>query len=87
MFGAIKRAFRPLDTSVVDAAICAAEAAHTRTRACARALRMDVSCGDASSAVARVVGRLGTGIERKLRELNRPIVGDDDDMQELLRKI
>jgi hypothetical protein len=53
MMQAIMRAFRPLDTSEADEAIAAAQRAHKDVQVRARALRMDVSCGDATAILKR----------------------------------
>ena len=87
MFASIKRAFRKLDTAELDASIEAANAQHRRTRACARALRMDVSCGDGGQVVRRIATRMGNTLGRTLRELNQPVTEEDAEMQALLRRM
>lgn len=54
MFDAIRRAFRPLDTTAADEAIAAAERGHRDVQVRARALRMDVGCGDPVEAIRRL---------------------------------
>lgn len=51
MFATIRRAFRKMDTTEVDAAIAEAQAGHRGVQVRARALRRDVSCGDPIGAV------------------------------------
>lgn len=75
MLAKLKRAFSPLDTSEVDAAIERAEASHRGVYVRARALSMDVACGDAKEAVGRVVSRLGTSLTRRLQAMHH-IDGD-----------
>jgi hypothetical protein len=87
MFATLKRAFSPLDTTDVDAAIAEATSAHRGVRVRARALRMDVSCSNPGDAIA--VLRKGTlsaaeNIINQCFGAPRPTPAD---MQELLGKI
>jgi len=50
----IIQAFRPLDTSHVDAAFAEATQAQKDVRVRARALRMDMSCGDPAAAIEKL---------------------------------
>lgn len=58
MFAALRRAFRPLDTSQADAAIAEAERGHREVQVRARAVRMDVSCGKPGEAVRKLTEAL-----------------------------
>lgn len=69
MFARIARAFRPLDTSEVDAAIAAAQRGQRDVRVRARALRMDVSCGDATAAIAIATTRMRDSAGAMLRAI------------------
>lgn len=84
MFGRIARAFRPLDTTEVDAAIATAAKAHRDVHVRARALRMDVSCADPVAAIAaltRKVIPLGGAVTfAKVFAVTEPTPADMKDM-------
>jgi hypothetical protein len=84
----LARVFRRLDTSEADAAIAQAADAQRAVQVRARALRMDIGCGDAGSAV-RLSQRVAHIAGDKLREMfgppaEQPIPAD---MQEMVSRI
>jgi hypothetical protein len=58
MFARIMQAFRPLDLTEADAAIDAAARSQKDVAVRARALRMDVSCGDPAAVMERFAARI-----------------------------
>lgn len=89
MFAAIRRAFRPLDTTEVDQAIQAAADGHRDVQVRARALRRDVSCGDPVAAVRAFAAPVLAAIAPaspfdKIFPLSADVPAD---MQGLLRKL
>lgn len=72
MFARIIQAFRPLDTSAADAAIAAAASTQREVAVRARALRMDVSCGDPTAVLERMAGRLIGSAGHMLRTVYEP---------------
>lgn len=62
MFAKLARVFRPLDTSEFDAAMSTATAQHRAVRVRARALRMDVSCGDPEEVLRRIGAAIVTNL-------------------------
>lgn len=87
LFARITRAFRPLDTSELDADIAEAAAAHQQVRVRARALRMDVSCGDAAAAIGRVTVRSANQAGEFLRRLYVVDERTPDVMHQLLGRM
>lgn len=70
MFARIARAFRPLDTSAVDAAIAHANAEHRAVSVRARALRMSISCDGATDAIGSMATRVADGAGYLLRQVH-----------------
>lgn len=70
MFARIARAFRPLDTSAVDAAIAQANAEHRAVSVRARALRMSISCDDPTGSIARMTASVADGAGYLLRRVH-----------------
>lgn len=62
MLGKFARIFRPLDTSEFDAAMSDATAQHRAVQVRARALRMDVSCGDPEEVLRRIGSAIVTNL-------------------------
>lgn len=54
MWNRIARALRPMDTTEFDEALAEARNAHKAVQVRARALRMDVGCGDPVEAIRRL---------------------------------
>ena len=88
----LKRLFRPLDTTEADAAIqrlaTSTKAVHVR----ARALRMDIGCGDCGETADRVkalTGQIVSRFGKVLRDVNDEAVRGPlpADMQGLLDRI
>ncbi|WP_294138336.1 hypothetical protein [Sphingomonas sp.] len=67
MFARLARAFRPLDTTVVDAAIADANAQHRAVSVRARALRMSINCDDPTGAIGRMSASVADGAGYLLR--------------------
>jgi hypothetical protein len=67
MFARIMQAFRPLDLTEADAAIDAAARSQKDVAVRARALRMDVSCGDPAAVMERFAARIMGGAGHILR--------------------
>lgn len=89
MFATIRRAFRKMDTSEVDAAIAEAKAGHRGVQVRARALRRDVSCGDPVGAVRALAEPVLQALAPR-SPWDRAFKIDGhvpDDMQGLLRKL
>ena len=86
MFDRLMRVFRPLDTRAVDAAIAEAGAAQRDVRVRARALRMDVACGDPGPQVEAFVAQLRRGAGAVLRDIYHAPVAEQlpRDLQQLL---
>lgn len=84
MFATLKRAFRKMDTSEVDAAIAHAGAAHQAVRVRARALRMDVGCGRPGEAIERITNAVRRNAGPVLRNLYSPPESTPADMQMML---
>lgn len=70
MFARIARAFRPLDTSAVDAAIAQANAEHRAVSVRARALRMSIGCDGAIDAIGTMATRAADGAGYLLRQIH-----------------
>lgn len=70
MFARIARAFRPLDTSEVDAAIAQANAEHRAVSVRARALRMSISCDDPTGTISRMTASVANGAGYLLRQVH-----------------
>ena len=70
MWSMIARAFRPLDTSVVDAAIADANAQHRAVSVRARALRMSISCDDPEGVISRMSASVADGAGYLLRKVH-----------------
>ena len=75
MFAMLKRAFRPLDTSAVEAAIAEAKAEQHQVRVRARALRMDISCGAPGVQVDTFMKQVTARAGAMLREIYEPQPG------------
>ncbi|MCP3735611.1 hypothetical protein M9979_12080 [Sphingomonas sp. RP10(2022)] len=70
MFARLARAFRPLDTTAVDAAIADANAQHRAVTVRARALRMSISCDGAADAIGGMATRVADGAGYLLRQVH-----------------
>ncbi len=69
MFATLARAFRPLDTTAVDAAIAEARCEHQAVRVRARALRMSINCDDVSGTVNRMRVKVADSAGHVLRQI------------------
>lgn len=76
MFARIMQAFRPLDTTEADAAIAAANRSQKDVAVRARALRMDVSCGDPAEVIERMAARVLGSAGCILRSAYEPTTHD-----------
>ncbi len=72
MFARIIQAFRPLDMTEAHAAIAAAQRSQKDVAIRARALRMDVSCGDPQAVIERVAARVMGSAGHMLRTVYEP---------------
>ena len=81
MIRRLVRLFRPLDTSAADAAIKEAEQSIHAVRVRARALRMDLSCGDPGEVIRRMAGdvraRSGAWLHRQFDAISRQPMPED----------
>lgn len=84
-----KRLFAPLDTTDVDAKLDALEASVKAKSVRARALRMDISCGDPSAAIERMTGQVRTFAGQLLRDVFHHPVSEQvpPDMKALVDRI
>lgn len=69
MIARIMRAFRPLDTSHVDAAIACASTQYRGVQVRARALRRDVSCDGAAAVMGRFSDQVRAFAGHLLRDI------------------
>ena len=67
MMHMLARLFRPIDTSEADAAIAEAHQSIRDVAVRARALRMDIACGDPSPAIRRLTLQVYEGASHILR--------------------
>lgn len=89
LWGRIKRAVKPLDTSEVCTALDAACEANRAMKVQARALRMDVACGREREAVQNLIERVYSGASGFLRIAFGGAVYTQlgEDFRELQRKL
>ena len=92
LLGQLGRLFRPLDTSAADVAISRLEHSTKAVHVRARALRMDIGCGDPGETAQRIRALTGAVVHRGgkvLREVFAAPVAEPlpVDMQDLLSRI
>jgi hypothetical protein len=68
----MRRAFSKLDTTEADAAIALAARSQRDVQVRARALRMDVSCGNPGDAIDRIAGNVMAKAGHMLRAIYHP---------------
>lgn len=92
MLHSITRPFRKLDTSAVEAALSDYEQSQRQVAVRARALRMDVTCGDVCETAKKVASILSSAAHttgRTLRHIWQQTVDEplSDEMNQLLGKL
>lgn len=89
IFGALARAFTPLDTSEAEAAIAAAARSQRDIAVRTRALRMDLSCGDPIEAIEKLTGNVRSKAAHALRAIFDATLDASipDDLQWLLDRL
>ena len=92
VLGRLGRLFRPLDTTTADVAIARLEHSTRAVHVRARALRMDIGCGDPGETAQRIRALTGAVVHRGgqvLREVFSAPVAEPipADMQDLLSRI
>ncbi|HEV2079957.1 MAG TPA: hypothetical protein VGR19_08715 [Allosphingosinicella sp.] len=86
----VARVFRPLDTSAADEVLDRYAASQKQVAVHARALRMDINCGDICEtlkAVKTLTSNVSKNAMMTLRELFHPVQETPADMQAMLDKL